>query len=397
MAYQPGTRTSLVGNVQPLPVIAEDEAVEAPAIPPKSPRRLSHTRSGHRMSSLSSPGLYEGRNQEQEQKRKQQQQEPEEEEEYCPPPPSFAYAGKRRMRSAIAEHKAELGGGEMMMEPGGRLPHWLAGRGGWYRVCFAVLALALTIVAVAVGVAFGVRPWQRNITAGREQIPGRSDQSPVGMVLFPAGSYSFTAALTSVASNCTSEPAAFGCYPFGSTYNRSSPPEASAATFQWVIRPLGDLRYSISSSANPFAPRFANISTTLVDAGLGSERFAFNFTYSKVFVPTKRLTGGAAAAPPATTCWYNRTVVEVTVWTRERPSYPTPAPVVVANGPQPVPEATWDFNPWPFRFSMAQRQAPGPQTPDCRDFDGRPIGSGLSAAPETAGECACLYRNFDLG
>lgn len=228
------------------------------------------------------------------------------------------------------------------------------------------------------------------------------------MQLFPAGSYSFTAALSSVASKCTSEPAAFGCYPFGGIYDPSSPPEASAATFQWVIRPLGGLRYSISSSANPFAPRFANISTTLVDAGSSSERFAFNFTYSRAFVPTKRLTGGgrggaaaaAAAAAAATTCWYNSTVVEVTVWTRERASYPAAGAgvVVAANGPQPgVAGATWDFDPWPFRFSMAQRQAAGPEVPDCRDFDGRPIGSGLSAAPETAGDCACLYQNFDLG
>lgn len=71
--------------------------------------------------------------------------------------------------------------------------------------------------------------------------------------LFPAGAYSFTAALTNVASNCSADAAAFGCFPFG-TYNPSVP-DASAVTFQWVITPLGGPRYAISSSANPFAPQ----------------------------------------------------------------------------------------------------------------------------------------------
>lgn len=159
MAPQPGTRTSLVGNVQPLPVIAEDEAVEAPAIPPKSPRRRSRNRSGH------SPALHEGGNKEQ--KHRREQQEEPEPEQYCPPPPSFAYAGKRRMRNSVADHKAELGGGgEVAVEPGRRLP-WLAGRGGWGRVCLAALALALATVAVGLGVAFGLRLGQRSVRHDR--------------------------------------------------------------------------------------------------------------------------------------------------------------------------------------------------------------------------------------
>ncbi|KAL8393406.1 hypothetical protein RB595_003252 [Gaeumannomyces hyphopodioides] len=375
-----GTRTSLVGNVQPLPVIVEDEPDDhdaaAPAIPPRSARRSTHMMPS---SLLSPPALHDGSGHGRERHQRQEQS--------CPPPPSFTHAGKRRMRDELAEHKAELGGDVVVVEPGWR--PWLAGRGGWCRACLAALALVLAILGVGLGVGLGLRPGQRNEAGPSPAPPGRADQFPA--MLFPAGSYSFTAALTSVVSNCTVEPAAFGCYPF-SNYNRSSP-DTSATTFQWVIRPLGGLHYSISSSANPFAPRFANVSTRLIDVGTTSERFAFNFTFSKAFAPTKRLIGGqGGGGAAATTCWYNSTVVEATVWTRELANYP--AGVAVA--PQPV-NATWNFDPWPFRFNMTQRQAAGAEVPDCRDFDGRPVALGLGAAPDTAGECACRYQNFDLG
>ncbi|KAL8285389.1 hypothetical protein RB600_009701 [Gaeumannomyces tritici] len=393
MAPPQGARTSLVGDVQPLPVIVEDEPGDhdaaAPAIPPRSARRSvqgGSSRSGHRilpqLLPSPSPASHDGSGRGWERQQRQEQS--------CPPPPSFAHAGKRRMRDELAEHKAELGGGSsdvVEVEPGRR--PWLAGRGDWCRACLAALALVLTILGVGLGVGLGLRPGQRNEAGPSPVPPGGVDQFPA--MLFPAGSYSFTGALTGVVSNCTVEPAAFGCYPF-STYNRSSP-NTSATTFQWVIRPLGGLHYSISSSANPFAPRFANVSARLVDVGTTSERFAFNFTFSKAFAPTKRLTGGqGGGGAAATMCWYNSTVVEATVWTRELASYQTG----VADAPQPV-NATWNFDPWPFRFNMTQRQVAGANMPDCRDFDGRPVAPGLGAAPETGGGCACLYQNFDLG
>lgn len=111
---------------------------------------------------------------------------------------------------------------------------------------------------------------------------------------------------------------------------------------------------------------------------------------SKAFVPTKTLQRGGVTA---STCWYNKTIVETTVWTRAPANYPAGT----GGLPRPV-NATRTFAVWPFRFEMSQRQAPAPDVPDCRALDGRPLGPGLAAtAPGSVGDCVCLYRNFGLG
>jgi hypothetical protein len=204
--------------------------------------------------------------------------------------------------------------------------------------------------------------------------------------LFPAGSWSITTALTSVATACTSNANAFRCYPY-STYSASSP-DAAAAKFTWVIAPQESAQYSISSAPNPFAPQFSNVTMTLLDQDQSSERFTFNFTMSLQSVPAVPLTSGSDATA---VCWYNSTLMTATLWTRQRATYPANITSVAV----PV-NAPSTFSPWPYAVEVRELQSAGPGIPDCRSLDGQTIGDFEISAGSNADICACSYANFQL-
>ncbi len=212
--------------------------------------------------------------------------------------------------------------------------------------------------------------------------------------LFPAGSYSFTAALTNISTGCTSNASTWRCYPF-STYQPSTP-DLSSATFYWIIEPVTTYSYVISSSDNPFAPSFANVSLTLEDANLDTERFTFEFTMKKPVTTSAPLEVGN---DKAAVCWFNQTVMSATIWTRIRASYPANITSVEA----PV-NATNVFAPWPFKVEVNQGQGGAGKSnsaPDCRDSRGRPMGGDLrpdvNETSDGAGtDCSCRYANFEL-
>ncbi len=203
---------------------------------------------------------------------------------------------------------------------------------------------------------------------------------------FPTGAYSFITALSTVSTACTSNPATFRCFPFAA-YTAASP-NASAATFNWIITRDADQRYVISSSDNPFAPSFANLSMMFLDVNQYNERFVFNFTMAKSVAASAPLSGDPAAA----TCWFNHTVLSATLWTRARASYP----VNISAVPDPR-NATFNFNPWPYKVDITQVQVAEPGVPDCMDASGRRVGDfQATPTPGVKSDCECGYTNYGL-
>jgi hypothetical protein len=199
------------------------------------------------------------------------------------------------------------------------------------------------------------------------------------------GSYSFNTALTKISTNCSSNPAAFTCYPH-QTYLPSSP-DTSLAIFSWTISSLNSYTYTISSSSNPFAPSFANITLILLDGNQYTERFTFSFTMANLpIIPSTNLVPGQTSAA---TCYFNSTVLTATLWTRVRATYPANITSVAA----PT-NASASFAPWPFRADVVEVQKAGAGVPDCRDYQGRPLGDFETAGD---GECGCWYSNYGLG
>ncbi|KAK3695291.1 hypothetical protein B0T22DRAFT_438302 [Podospora appendiculata] len=343
----PGTRLPRRLS-QPLPIIVEDGS-DPPRIPPKSPRRPP----------LSTRTSY------------------------------ISTTSDRAAGAAAAAGQVNPGGGTFPVRAVRGHWHgifkdqeaWVAKRGGWYRLVLAAILLVGLTVGLAAGLTIGLR--NRNQAAPPQHLP--TD-------LFPAGSYTFTTALTNVSTNCTrGNPSAWRCYPY-STYDPSAPSLAAAA-FSWVITPATLYSYVISSSDNPFAPSFANVSLTLLDGNQYTERFTFRFPMAKAVVPATATATGPGPGPAV--CWFNSTVVSATIWTRMRASYPAS----ITGVPSPT-NASYTFAPWPFAVEVKQSQEAGEDVPDCRDASGRAVdsggGGGGGGGGTGSGECACWYSNYGL-
>ncbi|KAK3942163.1 hypothetical protein QBC46DRAFT_448055 [Diplogelasinospora grovesii] len=285
------------------------------------------------------------------------------------------YSAKKKIPNRTPEPQRDA-------DAGIKYQDWIARRGGWYRVVLITLLLVGLIIGLAVGLTIGPQKGNQASTPAL---------LPTG--LFPAGSYAFTTALANVSTGCTSNPSTWSCYPF-STYSPSAP-DLSATTFYWEIEPVTTYLYAISSSANPFAPTFTNVSLTLIDGNQYTERFAFNFTMAPKAVELSAQVGNDKNAK--VTCWFNSTVMSATIWTRMRASYPANITEVAA----PV-NATNVFAPWPFAVEIKQVQDASNGVPDCRDAAGRPVGGDLrpnattQAQGGTVTTCSCSYSNRNL-
>ena len=188
-------------------------------------------------------------------------------------------------------------------------------------------------------------------------------------------------ALSKTSSACSSNAATFNCFPYR-TYTAADPAAASA-TFYWIIQPLNSYTYTISSSSNPFAPSFANVTMDLLDGNQFTERFVFNFTLSLPVIPKVDIVPGQRSAA---TCTFGSTVVRATLWTRMRAEYP--ANITAAPTPS---AASTTFAPWPYRIEVDEVQAAGPGVPSCVDYQGRSLGDFAGT-----GTCGCWYSNFGL-
>lgn len=357
-------RTSIV--VQPMPVIVEDEA-SAPAAseqsirrPPPTDRRALHAARG---------GL--------------------------PPAPVPAGSGSGQTITEESEKRRD---------------RFMKRVGGWNCVRVAVCGLLILIVGLSVGLTSGLRNRYVDHLRCQEEIamemqickillhhcehPGvahpadtrtttRNKSSdppdPLPSTLFPAGSYTFTIALTNVSTGCTADSSLFRCPPL-TTYS-SSHDGNHPMTFHWTITPLTRYSYAISSGPDDPEPSFTNVTLAFIDANQYSERLVFNVTTS---TEVETSISGLGAA----TCRYNQTVVSVTLWTRIPASYPPG----VSSLPTPL-AASADFAPWPYMVAVDEIQEGGVGVPTCMDGDGKGIrGKKLGAS----GECGCHYANFGL-
>ncbi|KAM0335427.1 hypothetical protein ACHAQA_000473 [Verticillium albo-atrum] len=244
---------------------------------------------------------------------------------------------------------------------------WVARRGGWCRIGLIMLFFIMVVVGLAVGLTLGLRKDNNDAPA--------PSASPAP---YPAGSFAFQTALTTASSDCTSDPSTWRCPPFTT---HAEDPSAAGATFFWtIVAPDADAdrpEYTVSSAENPFAPRFRNVSMTLLDGNTANERLEFELEMERDVVPGNNTAVGA-------TCTYD-TVFKGVVWTgrvegddRNRTSM-ADAGDEVAGG---------DWREWPGEVEIEQTSRQGP---DCRE------GSGAVIPVEAGdGECSCRYANYGL-
>ncbi|KAJ9629527.1 hypothetical protein H2203_001901, partial [Taxawa tesnikishii (nom. ined.)] len=110
-------------------------------------------------------------------------------------------------------------------------------RGGWRRLLFVLVCAFIIIVALAIGLGVGLSRKHKAVDASSSSdasdTAGQTTPQLAPVLSFPLGEYSIITALSSVQTNCTSNPSTWRCYPY-STFDASSPSN-SMATFNWVI------------------------------------------------------------------------------------------------------------------------------------------------------------------
>lgn len=230
--------------------------------------------------------------------------------------------------------------------------------------------------------------------------PASSSVTPTPSGPFPVGSYALTTFLDTVSTNCTSNAATWRCYPY-TTYAQSS--TGAAATFNWIITPADQKssssnQYTVSSTKNPFAVDFSNISMQLVDVGLNSERYTFSLPMMKTVVPSTAITKDNSIA----TCLYNDTILQADLYTKLPKAYPPASPsssaatststIDSSNG------ATGGFQPWPYAVRVEERIVGGSDVPECyKTINGNlgdRITDGLAGRAQN-NVCSCLYKNYE--
>lgn len=264
-------------------------------------------------------------------------------------------------------------------------------RGGWKRLCLTLLVLVVVIIGVVVGLTLGLRQrgWRESST------PSATDVSPVASEPFPAGFYSISTFLDSVNTSCTSNPVTWTCYPYV-TYAQSQ--SAASATFNWVIAQSGS-GYMISTTSDPFAISFMNVSLTLVDSGSSNERYTFALPSAKYVIPSSIITNDGTMAG----CYFNNTHIEGSLYTKKLNTYPSNLTTTTSTPPATTTAATnglitsETFQSWPYAIEFVQSAAGGFNVPDCYHVVNGNIGAGVNYGFTTQSSrhiCDCSYRNY---
>ncbi|KAM3069244.1 hypothetical protein ACMFMG_010756 [Clarireedia jacksonii] len=259
-----------------------------------------------------------------------------------------------------------------------------AKRGGWSRLWLIVVP-----VFCALGLVLG---FALSMTIGRR----KSSNTPVQPIntdnntntittntAFPARNYSLPTFLTTITTNCTSNPEIWKCYPY-STYSAGNPSDSSA-TFQWLITSTSisnsPANLTISSTPNPFSIFFNNASLILKDEGLDTEHYFFQIQMQKQTRPDVQL----GLENKAATCYFDGTVLEGELYTK------------IGVGAGAIDEGeetgTGGFVAWPGRVEVKQIAKAGTGLPRCVDTDG--VSLGEFGVGGVGGEkvCECVYVN----
>ncbi|MCJ1339284.1 hypothetical protein MMC09_004573 [Bachmanniomyces sp. S44760] len=272
---------------------------------------------------------------------------------------------------------------------------YIARRGGWRKL----LIIALLVLAVAIALIVGLVVGLRHKDSSKPQSSSANSSTPD--TSFPVGTYALDTFLDTVSTNCTSNPDTWRCYPY-TTY--SSSPSLAMATFNWIITPANASgpstdNFTISSTNNPFAIYFSNLSMTLLDANTSTERYTFSFSSDKTVVPSAAITTDNSQS----SCNFNSTIFSASLYTRQRNIYPanstTSASSTSSIGPStPTSTSAGSIQPWPFAVEVSQSIGGGANVPQCfkvvNGNAGDRITDGL--APRSSQDiCNCVYKNYD--
>ncbi|KAL9103599.1 MAG: hypothetical protein Q9163_001363 [Psora crenata] len=209
---------------------------------------------------------------------------------------------------------------------------------------------------------------------------------------FPAGSYTFTTFLRNISTNCTSNSAFWKCDPYV-TYG--SDPINSRAQFHWIITaanttPTASSDFKISSTNNPFAIKFMDISLVLMHKGTDMERYSFKTQAQKIVYPTGSL---------ATKCFYNLTQFIGNLYTKKRKTLPLGTVASPSNTSSATPTGNSELSAeWEFAVDATQSTGGGANVPDCYQYNEDGIGDNVTFDYEEQGSndvCSCVYDNYD--
>ncbi|CAG8981823.1 hypothetical protein HYALB_00013988 [Hymenoscyphus albidus] len=198
---------------------------------------------------------------------------------------------------------------------------------------------------------------------------------------FPAESYSINTYLSSVTTNCTSNPETWRCYPY-TTYSQSK--IDSAATFDWVISADSQTpsHYLISSTPNYFSIMFTNISLSLKSSGSQDEHLFFETNIQKSTTPATPLASENIAA----NCNFSNAILQGYLYTKMTKTYPTSKENTSATN-----IGSGAFSGWPYAVRFQEVARSGRQIPTCLDANGK--SSGNFSIQGEGKECACSYLN----
>ncbi|KAF2093520.1 hypothetical protein NA57DRAFT_69233 [Rhizodiscina lignyota] len=284
-------------------------------------------------------------------------------------------------------------------------------RGGWKRLILLILIFVIIIVGVVLGLVFGLKSRNSKQSAppstktNADTTPTSSfsssssgsssdpDPTPTHTAAaapsasstpskFPIGTYSMVTYLSTVQTNCTSNPDTWTCFPY-STYGENQ--AKSMTTFNWNITAGSSPdTYKISSTDDPFSVSFSNVDLNIVDKGQASEHYMFQLTYDKQVQPSASLTDDDAT----TTCFYNATTFQSYLYTQMAKDYPSSG----------IKDANASYTEWPFAMRVEEVAGGGDNVPNCYKTNNNVVGDQIdsdSLKPQAGGElCDCLYLNW---
>ncbi|KAF9767070.1 hypothetical protein IL306_000402 [Fusarium sp. DS 682] len=270
---------------------------------------------------------------------------------YAPPSYSYDY-NYSDAKGKFLEHE--------MSEAGSYRERKVCGldkRRGCCLLAIALVGVAIVAVALGIGLSIGLKDEDR----APPQETSTLEPSPE----FPAGSFAFKADLQNTTTDCTSNPSTWRCYPYE---------KGSSATFFWIVTTNDDSSFNISSTENPFAPSFNNLTLKVLDKDTSQERLQFSFSMNKTVVPDDKLSSSNRAAK----CTFDDTLFEATLWTQRRRGDKAPD--------------NSKFAVWPGDVDVVQRKTFNGGSPNCVDSEGSKVGDVKSES----GSCECRYANYDI-
>ncbi|KAJ6779334.1 hypothetical protein PWT90_08390 [Aphanocladium album] len=246
---------------------------------------------------------------------------------------------------------------------------WIDHRQRRCRFMILVGVFTAIIASLAIGLAVG-------LSKGNAKSGGKgSSDSAVANAVFPAGAFSFDTYLRENSTGCTSRETSWQCYPEAGGGGSSI---GARATFYWTLQQAGGTgSYFVTGADNPFAPSFANLPLTMLDADQPTERLTFAFSMNKTVTPAD----AGAPANRVANCTYPDTVFQATIWTRRRggallqpPSHPSP------------------YSPWPGDFEVMQYKNSTIGDPICLDKQGK----GIADIQAAGSSCLCRYNSASM-